>query len=98
MLLTIHPFCAAQDVILPFLMLLRFTCSATESNLGPTRGNSLSECHSNLNSMTTHYFKKINLLEANNTINKFGVIYLLESYFYSSTAANNNYVQGCKEH
>ena len=47
-------------------------------------------CHWNLNSMTAHNFEKINLLEAYNTINKFDVICLSESYLDSSIASDND--------
>ena len=40
--------------------------------------------------MTAHNFEKINLLEAYNTINKFDVICLSESYLDSSIASDND--------
>ena len=40
--------------------------------------------------MTAHNFEKINLFEAYNTINKFDVICLSESYLDSSLASDND--------
>ena len=75
-----------------FIMLILLTCDI-KSNPGPRRSDScynFSICHWNLNSMTAHNFEKINILEAYNTINKFDVICLSESYFDSSIASDND--------
>ena len=73
-------------------MLILLTCGDMEPNPGPIRRDfryNLSVCHWNLNSMTAHNFAKIKLLESYNTINKFGVISLSESYLDSSIASDN---------
>ena len=85
---TIRPlFSCSSGFRFAFIMLILLTCGDIESNPGPRRSDScynFSICHWNLNSMTAHNFKKINLLEAYNTINKFDVICLSESYLDSS--------------
>ena len=87
---TLRPLFSCSSVFrFAFIMLILLTCSAIESNPGPRRCdscNNFSICHWNLNSMTAYNFEKINLLEAYNTINKFDVICLLESYLDSSIA------------
>ena len=74
-------------------MLILLTCGDIESNpRRPRRSDSchsLSICHWNLNSMTACNFEKINL-EAYNTINKFDVICVSESYLDSSIVSDNN--------
>lgn len=47
-------------------------------------------CYWSLNSMTTHSFEKISLLEGWNLINQVDVISLLESYLNSSTASDKD--------
>ena len=47
-------------------------------------------CHWNLNSLTTQNFKKVNILDAYNTVNKFDIICLSESFFDSSILTKNN--------
>ena len=88
LLSTIRPLFSCSSVFrFSFIMLTLLTCS--ESNPGPRRCdscNNFSICHWNLNSMTAYNFKKINLLEAYSTINKFDVICLSESYLGSSIA------------
>ena len=74
-------------------MLILLTCGDIESNPWPRRSDScysFSICHWNLNSMTARNFEKINLLEAYNTIKKFYVICLSESYLDSSIASDND--------
>ena len=44
----------------------------------------------NLNSITVYNLEKLNLFEAYNTINKFDVICLSESYLESSIASDND--------
>ena len=76
-----------------FIMLILLTCGDIESNPGPRRCDSCYNfliCHWNLNSMTARSFKKINLLEAYNNINKFDVICLSESYLDSFIASDNH--------
>ena len=76
-----------------FIMLILLIYGDIESNPGPRRRDScysFSICYWNLNSMTAHNFEKINLLETYNTIQKFDVICLLESYLDSSIAFDND--------
>ena len=91
---TIRPlFSCSSEFRFAFIMLILLTCADIESNPGPRKCNScynFSICHWNLSSMTAHNFKKINLLEAYNTINKFDVICLSESYLDSSIASDND--------
>ena len=64
-------------------MLILLTCGDIESNPGPGKHDSrynVSVCHWNLNDITARSFEKIDLLEACNTISKFNVICLSESY------------------
>ena len=74
------------------IMLILLTYGDIESNPGPKRSDS---CYNfpiylwNLNSMNAHNFENINL-ETYNTINKFDVIYLTESYLDSSIASDND--------
>ena len=80
---TIRPlFSCSSELRFAFIMLILLTCADIESNPGPRKWN--------LNSMTAHNFKKINLLEAYNTINKFDVICLSESYLDSYRASDND--------
>ena len=57
-----------------------------EINPGPNPGysNSFSFCHRNLNSIAAHNFIKMFLLQAYNSIHKFDVICLSETYLDSS--------------
>ena len=91
---TIRPlFSCSSEFCFAFIILILLTCGDIESNPGPRRSDScynFSMCHWNLNSMTAHNFEKINLLEAYNTINKFDVICLSESYLDSSIASDND--------
>ena len=90
---TIRPlfFCSSGFRFAFILILL--TCGDIESNPGPRRYDScynFSIGHWNFNSMTAHNFEKINLLKAYNTINKFSVICLSESYLDSYRASDND--------
>ena len=78
-------------------MLILLICGEIEPNLGPSRSyfcyimlHYSAVYHWNLNSMTAHNFKKINIHKAYNTINKFDVICLLESYLDSYIASDND--------
>ena len=94
MLPTIRPlFSSSSGFRYAFIMLILPTYGDIESNPGPRRCGScynFTICHWNLNSMTAHSFEKINLLEAYNTIKKFDVICLSESYLDSSIASHNH--------
>ena len=63
-----------------------------ELNPGPNKTNSsctFSVCHWNLNSLAAHNFEKVGLLEAFNTINKFDIICVSESYLDSTFSSDN---------
>ena len=63
-----------------------------ELNHEPNKTNSsfkLSVCHWNLNSFAAHNFEKVGLLEAFNTINKFDIICVSESYLDSAFSSDN---------
>ena len=78
-----------------FTSLLLFMSGDIELNPGPIKTNSFfflvwarrpppsasrfSVCHWNLNSLAAHNFKKVALLEAYNTLNKFDLICVSES-------------------
>ena len=75
------------------IMLTLLTCVKSESNPRSGRCDSccnFSECHWNLNSMTSHNFGKMNLLESLSNINKFDFIYLSKSYLDSAIATEND--------
>ena len=62
-----------------------------ELNPGPKPNSckSFSICHWNLNSITSHNFIKVSLLTAYNSIHKFDIICLSETYLNSETLSNN---------
>ena len=54
-----------------------------ELNPGPNKTNSSCKfpvCHRNLNSHAAHNFAKVRLLETYNTVNKFDIICVSETY------------------
>ena len=55
----------------------------------PNSRKSFSICHWNLNSITSHNFIKVSLLTACNSIHKFDIICLSETYLNSETLSNN---------
>ena len=55
----------------------------------PNSWKSFSICHWNLTSITTHNFIKVSLLTAYNSIQKFDIICLSETYLNSETLSNN---------
>ena len=60
-----------------FVFLMLFACGDIELNPGPKKRSScynFSVCHWNLNSITTHNFAKIDLLQAYNTIHQYDMI------------------------
>ena len=91
---------AGISTTLPSIFLL--LCGDIELNPGPIeKRNSrfnFSISHYNLNSLTTHNFEKVNLLEAYNAVNKFDIICLLESSldFSILTESNNLKINGYK--
>ena len=56
--------------------------------LKPNYWKSFSICHWNLNSITSHNFIKVSLLTAYNSIHKFDIICLSETYLNSETLSN----------
>ena len=73
--------------VLTLTLLLLFMSGDIELNPGPNKTNSsckFSVCHWNLNSLAAHNFEKVGLLEAFNSINKFDIICVSESYLDST--------------
>ena len=82
-----------------FILLILFVCGDIELTLGPKNRNSyynFSICHRNLNSITTHNFAKVNLLQVYNAIHDFDMICLSESYLDSSVSSDNLYIKNYK--
>ena len=77
-----------------FLTIFLLLCGDVELNPGLTKKRNswfnFSVCHWKLNSLTTHDFEKVNLLEAHNAVNKFDIICLSESFVDSSFLTENN--------
>ena len=77
----------SKKTVLILTLLLLFMSGDKELNPGPNKTNSsckFSVCHWNLNSLAAHNFEKVGLLEAFNTINKFDIICVSESYLDST--------------
>ena len=76
------------------LSIFPLLCGNEESDPGSNKKRSswfnFSISHWNLNSLTVHNFKKVNLLEAYNTVNKFDIICLSEYSPDSSIVTENN--------
>ena len=71
--------------------LLQLLSGDIELNPGP-RPNSCKSfwiCHWNLNSITSHNFIKVSLLTAYNSVHKFNIICLSETYLNSETLSND---------
>ena len=89
-------------ITVPFLtLLLLFMSGDIELNPGPNKTNSsckFSVSHWNLNSLAAHNFEKVGLLEAINSINKFDIICVSESYLDSTFSSDNEdiNIKGCK--
>ena len=82
---------AAVSVLI-FTLLLLFISGDVELNPGPNKTNSsckFSVCHWNLNSLAARNFEMVGLLEAFNTINKFDIICVSESYLDSTFSSDN---------
>ena len=71
-----------------------------ELNPGPKHNSStsFSICHWNLNNITSHNLLKVSLLTASNSIHKFVIICLSDTYLKSETLSNdeNSNIPGCK--
>ena len=67
-------------------MILLVLCGGIETNPGPdpSYSNSFSFCHWNLNSIAAHNFIKMSLLQAYNSIHRFDIICLSETYLDNS--------------
>ena len=85
--------CTCPHLLMSFCPLLSFISTILlllsgdiETNPGPDPGylSSFSFCHWNLNSITAHNFIKMSLLQAYNTINRFDIICLSETYLDNS--------------
>ena len=63
-----------------------------ELNPGPKQNTAkkISFCHCNLNSIAEHNFAKLVLLKAYNSIHKFDIICLLETYLDSNILPNDS--------
>ena len=81
-----------KQVTAIFTLLLLFMLEDIELNPGPNKNNSsckFSVCHWNLNSPAAHNFEKVGALEAYNTINKFDIICVSESYLDSTFSSDS---------
>ena len=56
----------------------------------PNSSKSFSICHWNLNSITSHSFIKVSLLTAYNTIHKYDIICISESFLNSQNSINDD--------
>ena len=86
--------CTIAGISITLLSIFLLLCGDAELKPGPIiKRNSwfnFSICHWNLNNLIAHNFEKVNLLEAYNTVNKFDIICLSESYLDSSILTENN--------
>ena len=82
---------SVQVTHLPQKQQLLFLFALKELNQGPKTNSSskFSACHWNLNSLASHNFEKVRLFEAYNTINKFGIICVSESYLASTFSSDS---------
>ena len=79
-------FCSL-GILFVIVLLMLLVCDDIELNLGPRKRYTcynLSVFHWNLNIIAAHNFKKVNLLEAYNTVNTFDIVYLSETDLDSS--------------
>ena len=81
-------------ISITLLSIFFLLCGDVELNPDPNKKRNswftFSICHWNLNSLTAHNSEKVNLLEAYNSVNKFDIIYLSESFLDSSILTENN--------
>ena len=75
-----------QYFLLSFLLLLS---GDIEVQPGPVDKNKLSICHWNLNGLVVHNFIKLSSLQAFNTMHKFDVICISETFLNSSISSDN---------
>ena len=69
-----------------FIAYLLMICGDIEINPGPRKDQNLSICHWNLNSIAAHNFAKLSSLQAFNSIHKFDLICISETFLDSSFA------------
>ena len=69
-----------------FIAYLLMICGDIEINPGPRKDLNLSICHWNLNSIAAHNFAKLSSLQAFNSIHKFDLICISETFLDSSFA------------
>ena len=75
--------------IFSYLFYLSILSGDIEVNPGPNSSHELSVCHWNLDSIGSHNFAKLSLLEAYNAIHNFDIICLSETYLDSSVLSEN---------
>ena len=68
---------------------LLLLCGDVESNPGPKVRQILSVIHWNLNSLSVHDYIKLSSLQAFNTLHKFDLICISETFFDSSISSDN---------
>ena len=73
-------------LIFDYLCNLLLLCGDVELNPGPKQNTAkkISICHSNLNSIAAHNFANLVILKAYNSVHKFNIICLLETYLDSN--------------
>ena len=72
------------DFIYLLIFMLLLLCGDIELNPGPNERDNLTMCHWNLNSIAAHNFIKMKSLQAYNSIQKFDIICLSETYLDKS--------------
>ena len=75
--------------IFSYLFYLFILGGDIEVNPGPNSSHELSVCHWNLDSIVSHNFAKLSLLEAYNAIHNFDTICLSATYLDSSVLSEN---------
>ena len=82
-----------SDVLILFFFLMKslliLLSGDIELNPGPKRYFNLKVCHWNLNSLPSHNFAKLTSLQAYNTLHKFDIICISETYLDSSISIND---------
>ena len=84
-------FFISLEISFAFKFLL-IPCGDVEVNPGPGHWTSLSFCHWNLTSISTHDFVKVSLLEACHAIHKFDIICLSKTFLNSSLQNDDSLV------
>ena len=76
-----------QNFSISYLLLI---CGDIHPNPGPKDKGNLSICHWNINSIPAHNFIKLSLLQSFNSIHKFDLICISESFLNSSFSCDNS--------